>query len=84
MLGTNIFNHLLLLLADVADGSSALFASIEDSAAVAAAVGVVLVGIYIARLAGPAERTHRRAGFESFLIPGVYVAGTVLIFAMGE
>lgn len=70
MLGPNIFNHLLLLLTDVADGSRALFASIDDSAAVAAAVGVVLVGIYIARLAGPAS--------------GVYVTGTALVFPVGR
>lgn len=82
VLGTNIFNHVLLLPADVV-GAGSLFATVDRTAPAAAMLAIVLVGIYLVRLTGRPRAVGGRVGPESVVIFGVYAAGTALIFGMG-
>jgi len=82
VMGTNIFNHLLLLPADLF-GAGPLFDSVERSASAAAMLGVVLVGIYLVRLTGPPRAVAGRMGTESVLVLAVYAVGTAILYGMG-
>lgn len=83
VLGTNIFNHLLFLPADLAGAGPPLFAALETSVLAAAGLALVVVGVYVAALAGRPKATGRRAGGESLLVLAAYGAGVALLFAVG-
>lgn len=82
ILGTNLFNNLLFLPADLLTGRP-LFANAEVSAVVPAMLGVVLLGIYLVRLTGPARDVGGRADIASVLVLVVYAAGTALLYGVG-
>ncbi|MBW3668498.1 MAG: hypothetical protein KY443_04720 [Actinobacteria bacterium] len=83
VLGTNIFNHVLVLPADIADGAGPLFASMDPDVAVGAAVAIAVVGLCVAGLARPRRIEGHRVGPTMVLVLGVYAAGIALVWATG-
>lgn len=83
VLGTNIFNHVLVLPADIADGSGPLFASVDPDVAVGGAVAIAVVGLCVAGLARPRRVEGHRVGPTMVLVLGVYAAGIALVWATG-
>lgn len=83
VLGTNIFNHLLFLVADMVQGAGGLFDSVDQSAAVGAMLASVLLGIYLVSVSGQRVVIAHRVGLESVLVLIIYAAGTVLLSQVG-
>lgn len=83
ILGTNIFNQLLILPADIVDGRGPIFGSSDDSIVFGAFLGIILVGVYLTRLDRPSAVIAGRVGIESVVILAVYAGGMAVLYGLG-
>ncbi len=83
VLGSNIFNMLILVLADLALPGGPMLATASTGQSAAALVGLVLAGIAVLALtSAPLARRAGRIGWETWAIGATYLAGTYLLFTL--
>ena len=84
VLGSNIFNMLILLVSDLAQpGSVPLLSGGTTGQIVSALVGLILSGIVIVALSLPRRGEGRRFPWEMVAIGGAYLIGLRLIYLAG-
>jgi cation:H+ antiporter len=80
ILGTNALEVALLLPADLAYAEGSIFAVLDPSSVVLAALGMVLTLLFVWGVLERRDRTVASLGIDSLLVLGTYAAG-MLIFA---
>ena len=77
--GTNLFNLLLIPLADAVYRGGAILSVAGDFEAAAIMLGVILTSIYVIGLLDRRNKTVLRMGYDSMAVIAVYVIGVVLL-----
>ncbi len=76
--GTNLFDLLLIPVADLAFRGPIL-ASAGQFEALAAALGIVLTSVYVIGLINRRNRTIARIGYDSLIVIVIYAGGLLLL-----
>lgn len=82
--GTNIFNVVLIFLADIFYAGPPIFNATGLFEAVATLLAIVLTSIYLVGLLERRDRTFFRMGYASLAVIIVYVAGIVLLYEVAQ
>jgi len=84
ILGTNILNVALVGGVDLIDTSGAALDTAGDFSALAAMLGILVTGIFMAGLSERANRTYLHMGLDSILVLCVYVAGMFMLYRIRD
>lgn len=85
LLGSNLFNSLILAIDDVAYGKGPLLASVSPAHAITAFAAVIMTGIFIvAMLYKPATRLRGTVGWVSIALLLVYLFSAYAIYLYGH
>ncbi len=82
MCGTNIFNVLLIFLADLFYREGPVLDEAGQFEAVGAILAVMLTGVFLAGLIGRRDRTIFRMGHDSFVALIIFAFGVYLLSQM--
>ena len=82
--GTNILNVALIGGVDLIDRSRAVLNEAGTFSVLAALLGILVTGLFMAGLSERANRTYLRMGLDSILVLIVYVAGLFLLFQIRD
>ena len=80
--GTNLFNVLILFVADLLYAGGPVLAEVGTFAAFGALVAIVLTALFLAGMLERRDRTVLRMGMDSFAAIGVYVAGLFVLYQL--
>jgi cation:H+ antiporter len=84
ILGTNILNVALIGGVDLVDRSRAVLDEAGSFPALAAMLGILMTGLFMAGLSERDNRTYLRMGIDSILVLIAYVGGMILLFQIRE
>lgn len=80
LLGSNVFNILVIALVDLLQGRGSLFTKIREGHVLAASLGITLTSVAIMGILVPFPSfAAGRIGFDTLLLIGGYVGATVLL-----
>lgn len=79
VLGSNIFNMVILVLADGAYRQGPILTAVAETHAVVALFGLIMSGMVVIGLFYRSSRTFMRLGVESWALLGAYLLATLLI-----
>jgi cation:H+ antiporter len=83
VLGSNLFNVMLLAIYDVVDGPRNLWASMSDANALALAIAIMMTAVAIISLIYRASpKTPWRMNWDGVALLGMYAVSLVLIYAL--
>lgn len=82
VLGSNMFNMIILLLGDAAYRSGPILAAVQQTHAVVAMLGSVMSGIVVIGLFYRSRRSYGRLGPDTLAIVGTYVAALFILYAL--
>ncbi len=80
--GTNLFNVLILFVADLLYDGPPVLAEVGAFAAVGALVAIVLTALFLAGMIERRDRTLLRMGIDSFAAIGLYLAGLTVLYQL--
>lgn len=82
VLGSNIFNMLILLMADISYRPGPILAAVQHSHVVVALMGAIMSAIVVTGLFYRSRRSYGRLGPDSLAIVGTYVLALLLLYAL--
>lgn len=84
VLGSNLFNILLLGFYDIVDGRTNFWASLTSANAFAAVMSMMMTGVVIISLIYRASsRTPYRLSWDGLVLAGMYIGAMVILFVLG-
>ncbi|GAB6137278.1 sodium:calcium antiporter [Halanaerobaculum tunisiense] len=81
--GSNIFNMVIILVADIFYKGGAVLAAVSLSHTVTALLGLILSSIAVVGLFYRSEKTFLTIGWDSIAITSIYLFGAYLLFRIG-
>ncbi len=84
VLGSNLFNVLLLAIYDLADGSANFWATLNNANGFAAVMAMMMTGVVIISLMYRASpRTPYRFSWDGFALIGMYIGSIAALYLLG-
>lgn len=84
ILGTNAFNISLLFLAEITFRGGSVLHYAQNSAIFTAALGAIMVCIYLWGMLEREDRSILGLGWDSALVVGIYIGGLIVIYRIGH
>lgn len=82
MLGSNIFNMLVIVIADICYGSGPILAAVSSAHAITALFGLLLSAIVMVGLFYRSQKSYFRLGPDSIMIIICYIVATYILFVL--